>query len=126
MREPNGFFTHKYETTIVSVGTLNLSAFDELNFGNDARNLKITRLDNEPIPSNFGYDKNATMLETYDFATRYLLTCQADRTNFMVVPENIRFRFNYYEGFGYSMLQNDVSVSELYVGGGFEVWKVSD
>jgi len=112
-------------TTAITGGEF-LRRFEDFNFGRETCLFpnKARIMDPEPVPSHFGYDKNDSITETFDFQDRYLLTYEAGRINVMLIPENVRHKAHQYTGEDFARLRADPAVAQIYANGEFEVWRV--
>jgi len=77
-----------------------------------------------PPPSHFGYDRNNTVAETFEFNDIYIITDQFGRVVPMSFPENVRPKVHQYTEEDFDRLRNDPTVAQIYANGEFEVWRV--
>ena len=119
------WFGNRHDNDIVTATAgVSVRRFEDLTFGREYPYTEKVKLDREPIPSHFGYDRNISIAETFDFEDRYLLTCEAGRVNINVIPESARPKAHHYTGDGFAKLTADPAVAQIYANGEFEVWRV--
>ena len=115
----------KHRDNKIAVASLSIVVhrFEDLIYGTESVPARAKR-DPAPMPSHFGYDKNSSAAQTYDFTARYLLTCEADRLYPMIYPQNVRARAHQYLDDDFASLSADPTVSHLYTNGDLDVWRV--
>jgi len=118
------FGNHQDGDIIATEAGVGLRRFEDFNFGVESRPFPRAKLDPESIPSHFGYDKNSSIAETFNFRDRYLLTCEAVRINIMLIPENIRDKAHQYTEEDFTRLSADSTAVQIYTNSEFEVWRV--
>lgn len=118
------FSSHRDTAIAIASSGVDLYRFDDFNFGMKTSLFQRAPTVLEQIPSHFGYDKNSSITETFDFQDMYLLTSEKGRTWVMVVPENIRYKALQYTAEDFARLEQDPAVAQIYANGEFEVWRV--
>lgn len=118
------FSSHQDRDSVVVESNLYLKRFEDFNFGLESRSFKRAKVDPEPIPSHFGYDENGSIGQTFNSEEGYLLTCEFNRINVMIFPENVRDEVRQYSEEDFAKLRADPVVAQIYANSGFEVWRV--
>ena len=118
------FSSHRDMSIGIATARVWLGRFDDFNFGVETRAFPRTAMHPTQIPPHFGYDKNSSVAETFDFNDRYLLTSESGRMWAMVVPEHVRYKAHVYIEDDFARLRIDPAVAQIYANGEFEVWRV--
>ena len=119
------FSVHQYPSIITREIGIDLSRFEDYNFGVNLTLLVKSSIDSNMVPSHFGYDKNQSISATFNYQQQYILTCESDRINIMIYPENVREIVHNYSINDFIKLSNDKDVNRLYSNKGFEAWLVN-
>jgi hypothetical protein len=84
------------------------------------------RIKNEGLstPSHFGYPKNETVFQTFNYTSTYLITTQNGRQAVYAFPENIRQLVHQWTDKDFIKLNNDQTSNKIYVNGEFECWLI--
>jgi len=121
------FSDNQVKDIIVAEGNVVLIRFEDYNYGIVTSTNQRATIDKQAIPTHFGYDLNNSIADTYNDESRYLLLCQADKVNILLLPENVRAKaHDYSENQDYLKLMSDPTVEQVYVNGEFEVWLTGD
>lgn len=82
--------------------------------------------DQRKIPTHFGYHKNATLAETFQNESRYVVTNENLRKRHLFASEEARPEVPHYLDDDFKNLEKDVTVNKIYENGEFELWRVRD
>ncbi len=121
---PAWFGSHRVKSIAIATARLALGRYDDFNFGIESATFPRAKRYPPPIPSHFGYDKNSSIAETFDFQDSYLLTSERSRMSGMHVPANVRPRVPQYTEDDFARLRADPAASQIYANSEFEVWLV--
>jgi len=137
--QPNQQFTHMNfagsvwitEKRDITVQTSQDIGFNTLRMehyinGINKGDVRMTRMGGEPlgIPSNFGYNDNETLFQTFNYTIKYMITTENGRRGVDAFPKNVRQKCIQFTSDDFNKLDSDVAVYKLYENGELECWLV--
>lgn len=77
----------------------------------------------ETISTHFGYDKHNQVADVFDYDDTYIAISPVDAVKSLSHPKKLRPQVLRYTDDDIANLRNDVTVSHIYSGGQFEIWR---
>lgn len=118
------FYETYCESVIISSTNTGLDRLLDYSFGTVRVDVPPLLLDSSAIPPHFGYNSNATLVDTYGPESHYLVISEADRASMEILPQNLWANAYVYTAEDFARLYSDSTVILLYSNGGFEIWMI--